>query len=392
MRLRTLPKTSLKGKKILLRVDVNAALHNGKTPIDSPRFEAHGRTIKKLSERSAKIVILAHQGRRGSSDFVSNLSKHAKLLEKHSGKRIKYINGLFDKKALDEIAKMKNHEIIMLRNVRDYPDEMNVKSKKNRYRKFSKNFDIYVNDAFSICHRSQGSIVIPPRIIPGYAGPVLRKEFESLKKFKLRGKTLFVLGGAKVKEFTSLKRIMPKENVKIAAGGIIGNLVLYDDGISMGYENKLLKKIGCISLKINSMIRKYRKRIYAPLDFAIDEKNRRKEILLEDVPVDKRIMDIGKNTIGIFSEQVQSADTIIMKGPLGVSELPRFSQGTVEIMKEVSKRTKRGAKSLVSGGNLTTAIDQYNIKRHFSYISLSGGAMIEFICGEKLPGLEALKR
>ncbi len=392
MRLRTLSNISVKGKRILLRIDVNAGIYNQK-PIDSPRFEAHAKTIKKFSKEGAQVVVIAHQGRKGGSDFVANLKWHAKLLEKHSGVKINYINGLFDSKVVNKLSNMKNKEVIMLKNVRCYEDEEKIGNKNNRYIQFSKNFDIYVNDAFSVCHRNQGSIVIPPRVIPGYSGPVLYEEFTSLEKFNIvrtKKKVLFILGGAKIKEFTPIAKMLKRGNFRIAAGGLLGNLVLYDDKVAMGYENHLLKQIGYLKLGINRAIKKYRKRIIAPIDVSINDRGR-KDISLDKFPINKRIMDIGDNTVKIFEEQMKYADIIVMKGPLGVSEIPEFGISTEKILKKISALTIKGIKSLISGGNLTTTITQYNIRKKFSYVSLSGGAMIEFICGSKLPGLEVLR-
>lgn len=395
MKLRTLPKISFKNKKILLRIDINSALNQNK-PLLEPRFIAHAKTVRMLSKEGAKVVILAHQGRKGAKDFLPSLNEHTKILEKISKVKIKYVDDLFGKTAEKEISKMKEGEVILLRNVRNFNDEENVNEKKNRYFKFSKNFDLYINDQFSTSHRNQGSIVIPPRVIRGYAGPVLEKEFLALKKFKEKEnkKLLLILGGEKIEDYFSLFKFLDKKNTKMVTGGVLGNLILSEKGINLGYEKKWLKEKKYFEKfsKVKKILKKYESKIKVPEDFAI-EKNGRKEVLVKNLPVNKKILDIGSISIKNFKEEIKKAQVVLMKGPLGFSEKKGFEKGTLEILKEISKETKkRKVYSLIGGGHLTTAIEEYKLKSNFSHVSLSGGAMIEFLAGEKLPGLEALKK
>ena len=395
MKLKTISKLNLEGKKILLRLDLNAALQKGK-PLDEPRFEAHAKTVRELSKKGAKIVILAHQGRKRGKDFVPNLKNHARILEKYTKIKIEYIDDLFGSKATKKIDKLKNGEIVLLRNVRDYKDEADVKGKKNRYINFSKKFYIYINDAFSISHRDQGSITIPPKIIPGYAGPVLYKEFLALKKFREMGKKkmLFILGGEKIEDYFSLLKKLNNKESRLLAGGVLGNIILYEGGIKFGYEENWLRKKGKLKSisKVREIVKKNKNKIFLPKDFAIEKKGR-KEILISDLPVSKKIRDIGSKSIKEFKEKIKNCEVLLMKGPLGFSEIAGFEKGTLEVLKEISKQTKKKkVYSLIGGGHLTTTIKKYKIKNDFSHVSLSGGALMKFICKEKLPGLEVLKK
>lgn len=397
MELKKIPKISLKGKKILLRIDINSAIYKNKI-LDSPRFSSHAKTIKWLSDKKARVVILSHQGRKGKNDFVSNLKRHAIILERHSKKKIEYVDDLFGEIANEKICGMKNGEIILLKNVRDYSDEKNVNEKKNKYIKFSKKFDFFINDAFSICHRKQASIIIPPKIISGYAGPVLLEEFNFLKKFNSleNKKLLLVLGGKKIEDYAPLFNFLKKKNAKMIAGGVVANLILYNQGLKFGYEEKWLKENDCMKIlpKLKRIINKEKRKIILPLDFAVRGRTkRRNEIYIRQLPIDKKIMDVGKESVRFFRDSISKAEVVLMKGPFGFSEIPGFEYGTVEILKEISRQTKKKKLySLIGGGNLTTTIDEYNLGKGFSYISLSGGALIEFITHKKLPGLEVLKK
>ena len=385
--------SKLKGKKVLLRIDTNSAIYKRKV-ISGPRFEAHAKTIKLLSKYGAKIIVLAHQGRPGNKDYLVNLSQHAKILKKLSGVNVKYVDGLFEKNVLKKVEGLKEGNAILLKNVRSYKDEIKVDNPKNKFFNFSKNFDMYVNDAFSICHRSQGSIIIPPKVIPSYPGPVISQEILGIDKFNLHKdkKLAILLGGAKIGDYSCLFKKFKNKDSIFLLGGVPGNLFLSEKGAQFGYEEKWMKEQGHFEdfKKIKKIISPKSKKLILPEDFAVKEKGR-KEISLNDLPENKKIMDIGKGTIEKFKKEISNVDAILVKGPMGFSEMPGFEKGTVEVLKEIAKRTKqKKLYSLVGGGHSTTTIEKFNISG-FSHLSLSGGALIKYVCGEKLPGLEALK-
>lgn len=384
----------LKGKKVLLRIDVNSPVVKGKI-LDSPRFDESSRTINFLIKRKAKVVILAHQGRKGDRDFLP-LRQHAIILGKHIGKEIKYIDSLFDNRAIKAINSLRDGQAILLRNVRDYADESDVKSKDNSYISFCKNFDIFVNDAFSVSHRKQGSIIIPPRYLKSFMGIGMEKEISILKRFNVGRKinTIYLIGGAKIDDYLSLFNNLSNKRNKILASGVLANLFLVAKGCNLGYENEWLKEKGYIALasQLKEIYKKYKNQIILPVDFAIDNNGSREEIKLLDFPINQKILDVGHETVKLFKSELKNAKSIFMKGPAGFSEIPEFSYGTVSILKNISLLSKKkGVFSLLGGGHLTTSIKEYNINNNFSHISNSGGALIAYISGEKLPGLEALK-
>ena len=399
MKLKTLDNFEFKEKKVLLRIDVNSPVVDGKI-IDSPRFKESSTTIAELSEKGAKVVILAHQGRKGEQDFLP-LEQHAAILSKHVNKKVEYIDDLFGSKALEKINSLYGGEVVLLKNVRDFEDEMNIKDKNNRYAELCRNFDIYVNDAFPASHRNQGSIVIPPKYLPSCVGRAFERELDALKNFNLGAskKIALLLGGSKAEDYLPLFNVLKNKKNKILASGVFANIMLVANGTNLGYETKWLKDEGYSSLmpKIKKLCKKYEKQIVLPVDFALGDLNvkKAKRVVknIQDAPFENKIWDVDKKTLELFKENLKDVDSIFMKGPLGYSEIPQFSFATVAILKYLSNLSKeKKVFILIGGGHLSTTIQEYKIPNNFSHISPSGGALIAYLAGEKLPGIEALEK
>ncbi|MDP1695858.1 MAG: phosphoglycerate kinase [archaeon] len=400
MKLKTLDNFDFREKKVLLRIDINSPIVNGKV-LDSPRFKESTETINELSKKGARIVIIAHQGRKGKSDFLS-LNQHARLLSRYTNKKVQYVNYLFNSFAINKINSLNNGEILLLKNVRDFEDEINPKLKTNHYKEFCKNFDIYVNDAFPASHRTHGSIVIPPKILPSCMGRAFEKELIALKNFHLKTskKIAFLLGGSKAEDYLPLFSILKNKHNKILVSGVFANLILVAKGHNLGYETKWLKEQGYNSLipKLKTLCKKYEKQIILPTDFAVNgiqpEKAKKRIVKsLDEAPFNQKIWDVDKNTVNLFKENLRGMDSIFMKGPLGYSEISQFSNSTIDILKFLSNFSrKKNTFTLLGGGHLSTTIQKYNIPNTFSHISTSGGALIAYLSGEKLPGIEALEK
>ena len=183
MKLKTLDDFDFKDKLVLLRIDINSPVVSGKVE-DNPRFSAVSETIKELLEKKAKLVILAHQGRRGDKDFLETLEQHAAILSKHTNKQIRYLDDLFGPGILSALNSLESGEAILLKNVRCFDDESLIEN--SRYSALCNLFNIYVNDAFSVSHRNQGSIIIPPRFLPSCIGRSFQKEINALSRFKIK--------------------------------------------------------------------------------------------------------------------------------------------------------------------------------------------------------------
>lgn len=360
---------NFKNKTVLLRVDINSNVIKGEVK-KSERIKPASETISFLKKKKAKVVVIAHQGNPKKSDFIS-LKQHSKFL------KIKFVSSTIDNKAEQEIKNLKAGSAILLENIRFVDDEF--KPGKNKITKFFKPLiDIYMNDAFSVCHRKHTSLISFPYI----AGPQIKKELRALKKLKLKN-TLYILGGAKPK--TNLKLINPKN--KVIATGIFGQLCVEAKGKNLGKENRKVN---------NKMAKDYAKllknpklkKTITPIDYAVSIKGKRKELPLEEFPTKHIIYDIGKQSQKLFINEIKKAKAIYMKGPVGFCGHKDFCEGTNAILKVIADSK---AFSIIGGGHLSDAIAKSKIpESKFNHISLSGGALLNYIAGEKLPGLKAM--
>lgn len=376
-KMKTLSDFNFKGKTVLLRTDLNSDVKNGKV-LMSERIKESAKTINYLKEKKAKIVVLAHQGTPGKSDFLS-LRQHAELLNKYT--RIKFVNEILGEKARKEIRNLKEGEALLLDNIRKEKDEFKPNHNKI-IRFFVPLVSIYINDAFSVCHREQTSIISFPRYLPSCAGLLLEKEVKALGKMKVKD-CLYILGGAK-----------PEDNIKLLKGnkilacGLFGQVCLIAKGKNLGAQNNYLKKQIKDFNKIIKELKGKLKNVSTPVDFAVKVNGKRKEIPVENFPSKYEIFDIGSETIEKYTEEIKKAKAIYMKGPAGDCNEKRFERGTFAILRAIANSE---AFSVIGGGHLSDAIEKSKIsKSKFGHISLSGGALLNYIAGEKLPGLEAL--
>ncbi len=377
--MKTLSNFDFKNKIVLLRADLDSDVKNKKV-ILSERIKESVQTISELKRKKAKVIIIGHQGRPGKSDFIS-LKQHTKILNKYT--KIKFIPDTIGKKATNAIQNLKPGNAILLENLRFLKEEFHPG--KNKLVKFFLNFKdiIYVNDAFSVSHREQTSIVSFPKYMPGCAGRLLEKEITALKKIQLR-KCLYILGGAKPED----NLILLKGN-KVLACGLFGQVCTIAKGKNLGEQNKYLKKEIKTYSSVLKKLKKKLKNVQTPLDFAVKIQGKRKEILLEQFPSQYEIFDIGEKTQELFKKEIKNAKAIYMKGPAGATSEKQFAKGTFEILKAIAQN--KGF-SIIGGGHLSDAIEKSKIpKTKFNHISLSGGALLNYIAGKKLPGLEALK-
>ena len=369
---------NLQGKKIILRVDLNCDIHDGKI-IESERIKEHARTIKFLQVKKAKIVILAHQGNLGEKTCTS-LRQHAKFLNKYA--KVKFVPQVIGKRAWLEISELKNGEALLLENVRFLKEEQNPTA-NNSFVKYFKEagFDYYVNDAFSVSHRNQTSIVSFPKVFPSAIGLVFEEELSHIEKIKTKMKNcLFILGGAKSKDLLPLLG-----KGKILTTGKLSLLCLIANGYNLGKENQLLKK----DFPLLSIIKKNLDNIETPVDLALNVRGKRKESFLDEFPKNYLVWDIGEQTIKDYKKEIAKAKVIFFKGSPGMFQEKGFEKGTREILNAIANSK---AFSVIAGGQSSDALKKFKIpKSKFSYVSLSGGSLVAYLAGEKLPGLEALK-
>ncbi|MCX8166913.1 MAG: phosphoglycerate kinase [Candidatus Micrarchaeota archaeon] len=399
-----LDKLDLKSKYVFVRVDLNSPIVNRKVEL-SARIVAHAETLKYLAKRKAKVVVLAHQGRKGDEDFT-DLSQHYELL-KPLLKRQKFyfVNDVVGEKAVNAVKSLKEGEILLLDNVRLLDDEKSYDTPEQclnsqLVKTYENICDIFVLDAFSVSHRNQPSVTgfFRKGIIPGL---ILERELNSIDKMsKVRDSALFVLGGAKAEDGIKIMEHWINKlggKAKFLLGGSIANVFLLARGYKVGKgTEEFLAKNNNLQLvdKAKELLTKAKDNIIIPEDVAVEENNQRKEYLISSVPEAASILDIGSNTITKYESEIMNAESILVNGPVGVYEDVRFELGTKRILTAISKAGKaKKAFSLIGGGHTVSAIEKFKLnKKTFGYISLAGKALIQYLCGEKLAGIELLKR
>lgn len=387
----------VKGKTVFLRVDLNSPVVEGRVIMGS-RIREHAKTIYYLSEEGAKTVVLSHQARPGEEGFIS-LRRHAVKLSKILGRDVKFCAWEDDCPAA--IKKLRNGEILLLDNTRFRKEEMAEASaeghaKRGFVAELAPLGDLFVQDALSVCHRSHASVVGFSAKMPSYAGCYLVKELEALEKLeRIKGRRLLVLGGAKPGDSLKIlsKMLGTGRADSAVAGGLFGELLVSASGKNFGEKEKLFEKKGYSKLKpeLKKVLLRFKGKIFLPVDFAVSGKgSKREEISLSQLPSSLSTSDIGKKTIALFKEKIRRSDVAICNGPMGVYEDKRFSIGTQKILEAVAfSRTF----SIVGGGDTEKAFSALGLlPQDFDFVSLAGKALLAYLAGEKLPGLEVLGR
>jgi phosphoglycerate kinase len=397
----TIDDFDLDGKVVLVRVDVNSSIDTETNKIlDDTRIKIHAGTVRVLSDKNARVVVMAHQGRPGSADFTT-LEEHAKVLGKHVGKTVKYVGDIYGAKAQKAIKLLKPGEILVLENVRMFSGERDKKSpeehaKTDLIRTLAPLADLFINDAFAAAHRSQASLVGFTVLLPSGAGSVMERELNALNRVKdaKEKPCIYVLGGAKADDAAAISDyVLGKDTADyVLTGGVIGHLFLHAKGFDVGEPNiKYLEKEKLMQFipKIEELLKKYEGKILMPLDVAVSVDGERKELTVDDLPTSHPIFDIGSKTVKEYEKILSEAKIIVLSGPMGVYEQENFLPGTKGVFEAVAKS---GAFSVAGGGHTIAALGQLGLTKQISYISTGGGALMEFLMGKTLPAVAALEK
>ncbi len=389
----------LKGKRVLVRIDINSPVDPvSKKIIDDSRIKAHAPTVRELAERGAAVVLVSHQGRPGEDDFVS-LDEHAKLLEKYAGVEVKFIDDVIGPAAREAIKGLRPGEVLLLDNVRLVSEEV-IEARPEKHvnsvivRKLAPLFDAYVNDAFATAHRSQPSVVGFPLVLPSAVGRVFEKELAALARLydESMSPKVFVLGGGKVHDTIRIIEHLTVNRVadRILTTGLVAELFLVAKGVNIGEENKkFLEKKGLLALipRARRILLKGAP-IETPVDFVTLKENG--EVKVEPIGrIEGVIRDIGPETVKMYSELIQEASIVVLRGPAGVIEDERFREGTRKIL-EASLSSK--AFVIIGGGHLGAIASELGVKvGEKLHISTGGGALLLLLAGEELPAIVALR-
>ena len=386
--------TSLRDKKILLRLDLNVPLDKEKIS-DTTRIDKILPTLKFLNEQKAKIIILSHVGRpRGKVLKELSLKPICKNLQEQLGLSVKLIsqniNEIKNKNFFDNF----NEKILMLENIRFYAEEEKNDNKFARH--LASLGDLYVNDAFSCSHRTHASIVEISKFLPSFSGLQLDLEINALTKItsEITKPITCIIGGSKIStKIEILKNLIPKFDNIIIVGGMANNFIEYF-GHNIG---KSIKEKNCALIieEIISLSKKEKCEITYPEDVLVSKdlngSCEKKE--LNQILSDEMILDIGPKTIDKIINIINSSKTILWNGPAGYFENPNFANGSIEIAKTIIKNNKLNKIfSVVGGGDTVSLLNSIKAVDGFNFVSTAGGAFLEYLEGKKLPGITALNQ
>jgi len=379
--------TDVKNKKVLLRADFNVDLdENGKILSDF-RIRAVLPTIDYLFQNGAsKIIIISHLGKPKAGDEKLTLKPVGEKLQQLLGKPVVFLDDCRGEKIKKAIGEAANSSTILLENLRFYPEE--EKNDKNFAKELASLADIYVNDAFGVCHRLNASVAAVTKFLPSFAGLLLKKEIENLNKVMVgfERPLVLILGGAKISTKLPLIKSFSAMADSILLAGALVNTVLKAWNFSVGQslvEDEMISEASQISSGKAELI--------LPGDFLVGSSMEAKaaEIRrLGEVQDEDWILDIGPASQVMFSDIIRKAKTIVWNGPMGYFENPLFKNGTEEIAKSISQAS---AFSVVGGGETLIVLEKMNLMEKISFVSTGGGAMLQFLSGEEMPGLLALK-
>lgn len=393
----TLDSYNFKGKTAFVRVDLNSPVDEKTLAVEpGERISGHALTIRELSDKGAKVVVLAHQGRKGDYDCIS-LSQHALLLGAEVKKPVKFVADVCGEKAKAAISSLKEGEILLLENVRFLDDETKYKTiednaKATLVKELSPFCDVFVLDAFSVSHRAQASVVGFYKK-PVVAGRIMQKEIEALNKLRSPARpAAFIFGGAKPDDSIGImEKWLSEGKIDYALTcGVLGELMILASGKELGKTLEYLKENKATEYlpKAKELLDTYKGKILFPQDVALDDNGKRKEAPISSLPSQLSILDIGKKTVEQYSKTITSAKTVMVNGPAGVYEQEEFSYGTKMLLKAVENSK---AFSVMGGGHTLSALDKFSInKGKLGYISLAGKAFIEYLSGNELPGVKIL--
>ena len=385
----------LSGKRVLLRVDLNVPMKDGKIT-DMTRIERITPTIIELSDKGAKVILLSHFGRpKGAPNPEFSLAPIAQALETHLDRRVHFAADCIGEKAEKAVADMASGDILLLENTRFHAGE--EKNDPAMARALAGLGDIFVNDAFSAAHRAHASTEAIAHLLPAYAGRTMQAELEALEKGlgNPRKPVLAVVGGAKISTKLDLLSNLVRKVDALVIGGGMANTFLAAGGTDVG-KSLCEHDLADTARRIMKEAEEAGCAIVLPSDAVIAREFKAgapsEVVAVDAVPPDAMILDAGPETIAAVKEWIGKADTLVWNGPLGAFEIEPFDRATVEAARYAAEQTREGKLiSVAGGGDTVAALNHAEVAGDFTYVSTAGGAFLEWMEGKALPGVQALK-
>ncbi len=384
-------KKDIKGKKVLVRSDLNLPIEEGK-PVKSLRLKRYADSLREISSKGAKTVVMAHQGRPGDKDFGS-LKDHVPLLEQELGRDVGFVNSFFGEELPRTLEKMDEGDICLLENVRFLSEEIRKGSVEKHSNDFfvkhiSSYFDAYINDGFSVAHRPHGSMMGFIGRLETFSGPLMSEEVKECSKARDAVENpVLVLGGAKPSDIVKMLENMIDRAKKVLLGGIPGEIALKLRGVPLDKKYSWIKdrKLNKGEKELLDLMKENQDKFVVPVDI----RNEKGEVSVSKLDGTEMIWDIGPKTSKKYAEIIDEADSVIMKGPMGAYE-EGFKRGSLEVLEEVKNCD---GFTLLGGGHTSTLLNQSNFSvNDFSHVSIAGGAFVRFMSGEDLPVIEAISK
>jgi phosphoglycerate kinase len=375
-------------------VDLNVPMENGRIT-DATRIERILPTLREISDKGGKVILLAHFGRPKGRDPKESLKPVAEALASHLGKPVAFADDCIGEAASQAVNALKDGDVLLLENTRFHAGE--EKNDPAFVQELAKLGDLYVNDAFSAAHRAHASTEGLARALPGYAGRSMQAELDALTKGLEAPKrpVVAIVGGAKVSTKIDLLENLVARVDALVIGGGMANTFVHATGLGVG-KSLAEKDLAATALRIIEKARDANCAIILPVDgvCAYEFKAGAQNLTygIDAIPDDRMILDIGSQSVERVNAAINDAATLVWNGPLGAFEIAPFDQGTVAAARHAAERTKSGKLvSVAGGGDTVAALNHAGVAESFTYVSTAGGAFLEWLEGKSLPGVEALR-
>ena len=388
---------NFKNKRALVRVDFNVPLDNNGVVTDDTRIKMAIPTITKIINDGGSVILMSHLGRPDNAPNPKfSLQQILPNLEALLNQKVIFCDDCISEKAISTTSKLKSGDIVLLENLRFYKEEK--LGNKDFARKLSKHGDVFINDAFGTAHRAHASTAIIADFFPNdkMFGFLIENEIKSVDKVlnSQNHPLTAIVGGAKVSsKITIILKLLEKVDHLIIGGGMAYTFIKAQNG-SIGkslVEDEFLK----LAIEILDEAKKQNVQLHLPIDslcskeFSNDSETYLRPIF--SIPDNEMGLDIGSETIKIFSDVITNSSLILWNGPMGVFEMSNFQKGTISVANAIVKATKNNAFSLVGGGDSVAAINLFKLADKVSHVSTGGGAMLEYLEGKELPGIKSIK-
>jgi phosphoglycerate kinase len=395
-KLKTTAGLDLKGKRVIVRADLNVPVKDGKVT-DATRLQRLVPGLQDLAKRGARVVVISHFGRpKGGPDPQFSLKPVADKLGEHLAHPIVFAGDCIGEAAERTLAALLPGQIAVLENLRFHKgEEKNDPEFAKRLAAFG---DLFVNDAFSAAHRAHASTDAIARLLPAYAGPLLMEEVDALVRVleKPERPTAAVIGGAKVSSKIDVLTHLVAKVDRLIIGGAMANTFFLAEGVEIG-KSLAEPDHTKTALEIMHAAKERHCEVILPHDLVVAAKLQAgapsRVVATLDVPADQMVLDVGPKTVAHYAEIIGRCKTLLWNGPLGAFEIAPFGEGTFALAREAAALTKAGKLvSVAGGGDTVAALNAAGVTDQFTYVSSAGGAFLEWLEGRTLPGIAALAR